>query len=65
MKATSKNPEIEGMLTALTGKNRVEVIKELKCMTCSDTIKSFRDELSLREYKISGMCQECQDKVFG
>lgn len=25
----------------------------------------FRDELSKEEYKISGMCQECQDKVFG
>lgn len=24
----------------------------------------FRDHLSAVEYKISGMCQECQDKVF-
>jgi hypothetical protein len=24
----------------------------------------FRDELSAREYKISGMCQSCQDHVF-
>jgi hypothetical protein len=25
----------------------------------------FRDELSAREYRISGMCQACQDGVFG
>ena len=28
------------------------------------TFDSFRDELSVREFKISGMCQECQDKFF-
>lgn len=25
----------------------------------------FRDELSAKEYYISGMCQSCQDSVFG
>lgn len=25
---------------------------------------NFRDNLSLREYRISGLCQECQDKAF-
>lgn len=25
----------------------------------------FRDELSAREYYISGMCQDCQDDIFG
>ncbi len=25
----------------------------------------FRDELSAKEYYISGMCQACQDSVFG
>lgn len=25
----------------------------------------FRTELSAREYRISGMCQACQDSVFG
>jgi hypothetical protein len=24
----------------------------------------FRDELSAREYRISGMCQDCQDSIF-
>ncbi len=26
---------------------------------------SFRDELSLKEYRISGLCQKCQDEMFG
>jgi hypothetical protein len=26
---------------------------------------AFRDELSVREYRISGLCQLCQDKIFG
>jgi len=25
----------------------------------------FHDDLSVREYRISGMCQKCQDSVFG
>jgi hypothetical protein len=25
----------------------------------------FRNEISAREYYISGMCQDCQDSVFG
>jgi hypothetical protein len=24
----------------------------------------FRDDLSVKEFKISGMCQQCQDSVF-
>jgi len=39
-----------------------------KCPTCPrefDSSSEFRDNLSKEEYKISGMCQFCQDKVFG
>ena len=25
----------------------------------------FKDELSIKEYMLSGMCQKCQDKIFG
>jgi len=27
--------------------------------------ESFRSELTAREYTISGLCQTCQDEVFG
>lgn len=38
-----------------------------RCPTCQSGIseEDFRDELSKREFGISGMCQSCQDSVFG
>lgn len=35
------------------------------CPFCGNGVGSFRDEISLREYQISGLCQSCQDEVFG
>ena len=37
------------------------------CVTCPSAIEEddFKDDLSKKEYSISGMCQECQDSVFG
>ena len=35
------------------------------CVICKKPITGFRDEISAKEYRISGMCQECQDSVFG
>jgi len=37
------------------------------CATCGKQVKpesDFRDQLSLKEFTISRMCQECQDSVF-
>lgn len=31
---------------------------------CDSKVEGFKDELSVREYIISGMCQKCQDKFF-
>ena len=36
-----------------------------RCVSCKDTATIFKDELSKREFGISGLCQSCQDKVFG
>ena len=36
-----------------------------KCSGCGNYVSEFRDELSKEEYYISGMCQECQDVIFG
>ena len=36
-----------------------------KCVACDKEAKEFRDALSRKEYTISGMCQACQDEVFG
>ena len=64
------------MLAAGFGKS-LDLMDEGKCPICSSKIfttrngtncseieHSFRDELSLKEYKISGMCQDCQDEIF-
>ncbi len=40
----------------------VERIRTCSCCWCR--ADSFRDELSEREYHISGLCQKCQDKIF-
>lgn len=42
-------------------------IQDGKCPLCSAKInaKDFKDETSKKEYSISGMCQKCQDKIFG
>ncbi len=36
-----------------------------KCPTCDADVGEFRDALSAKEFSISGMCQACQDSVFG
>ena len=43
----------------------LEKIKKEICPTCSEPVEEFRDDLSRQEFKISGMCQKCQDAVFG
>ena len=44
-----------------------ESVKEGKCVTCNRDIKEedFENALSRKEFSTSGMCQKCQNKVFG
>ena len=35
------------------------------CVSCGEEAKDFKDEVSKKEFSISGMCQECQDFTFG
>jgi hypothetical protein len=37
------------------------------CPICGNNplVTGFRDELSKREFEISGLCQTCQDETFG
>jgi hypothetical protein len=64
-KATDKNFEIEAFLSDLTGEHRPTTIAGDKCVMCQRDAVDFRDELSRKEYTISGMCQICQDDFFG
>ena len=64
---TVKAPELESVISAITGVDRREAITSKTCPCCGSavTLDSFKDELSLKEFHISGMCQTCQDSVFG
>jgi hypothetical protein len=63
---SDKNPAIEGFLEEVFG--RSSAITEGLCvkppMGCGKPIEGFRDDLSAKEYRISGLCQNCQDEVF-
>ena len=36
-----------------------------QCVKCGEFNLEFNDELSRKEYGISGLCQCCQDSIFG
>ena len=68
MEPTNKSNPINSMLSSIFGQDRVQTITEGYCMTCEKTgiiATSFRDDISRKEYAISGFCQSCQDDVFG
>jgi hypothetical protein len=65
---TPKNPKIDAILTSLSGTSRVGSVIENICVFRNDGNEHsmvFTDELSRKEFTISGMCQTCQDSVFG
>ena len=35
-----------------------------KCVVCGGDAIEFKDDISAKEYTISGLCQECQDEAF-
>jgi len=64
MKASEKHPSIEFALENIFGKDRVQCIKENVCTACGGHALTFKDDLSRKEYTISGFCQNCQDDFF-
>lgn len=63
-----KVPGIEEMLGEMAkmafGHNRTECFLHNLCVQCNEPAINFDDEISEREYKISGMCQRCQNDFF-
>ena len=63
-----KTGPIEDFLEEFAG--RSTAIKQSRCVPepigCGRIINNFDgwDELTVAEYKISGLCQQCQNKVF-
>lgn len=58
-----KSPEIQNVLEDLFGTKTA--LSNKKCILCGEDAGTFRDKISEKEYGISGMCQSCQDDVFG
>lgn len=62
-----KSPQISQFLEQNFG--RTTAIAQDKCIPapvgCGGPAIDFRDDLSRREYTISGLCQKCQDSFFG
>ena len=69
MEPSNKTPEIDAAIARFLGMDRCAAIRANVCVPkpygCGQPIAPFRDELSRREYTISGLCQACQDSVFG
>lgn len=63
---TLKSEAINSTIISLTGIDRRESINNKLCGWCNSpvTMDSFKDEISLKEYRISGLCQDCQDRMW-
>lgn len=46
--------------------DKAKLVRASLCALCEEPITSteFKDDLSRKEYGISGMCQACQDKMW-
>jgi len=53
------------MSSILFGVGRKESIAQDTCVSCKEDASTFNDALSRKEFTISGLCQSCQDSVFG
>lgn len=69
MEPTDKSPEVERKITEMFGIVRKSHIRANICVSapigCGLPATEFRDEPSRREYALSGLCQACQDRIFG
>jgi len=65
---SQKDPTIvaalDGFSIAMFGRARSICLANHECVTCGGPAMEFKDEVSKREYQISGTCQSCQDKLF-
>ena len=69
MKPTVKSNDIKEFIDrhaeAWFGRTKTDSIEGGICVCCGKEALRFRDPLSKKEYTISGLCQDCQDSIFG
>lgn len=56
---------LEEVSQEIFGRGRIEAIQENICVDCGEPATEFKDQLSRKEYTISGLCQSCQGKIWG
>ena len=59
--------EKKRLLKAFGFRRESTVVKACKCPLCSEIVDKteFRNKAFLKEFETSGLCQGCQDSVFG
>jgi hypothetical protein len=59
--------EKKNFLRTLGFVREISIVEKCKCPLCADKvdIEEFRNEVFMKEFERSGLCQECQDMVFG
>jgi hypothetical protein len=62
---SKKSEEMENAISMMFKVDRRASIISRACTTCGGDCVDFKDALSEKEFQISGMCQNCQDSVFG
>ena len=69
MKPVEKSSEMIKVLDTISlnmfGKSRSEAIRQNICVNCGGEADIFVDIKSKREFALSGLCQSCQDSIFG
>ena len=55
---------MDTVTSKLFGRKISKCMEAQTCVTCGQSATEFKDALSEKEYKISGMCQKCQDDTF-
>ena len=53
------------MAMNLFGRSRILAQAGCSCVKCGKPAVDFKDEVSKKEFGISGVCQVCQDDIFG
>lgn len=60
----NKSPEMKALIEGFFPGTAAKIAAHI-CPMCEQPIGEFKDEASVREYEISGLCQSCQDDFFG
>ena len=61
--ATYKHPSLDNAIKDIFGIDRIGSVSKDVCVSCKKKAQEFKDDLSRKEYTISGLCQTCQDQV--